>query len=53
MEALHEIGAIDKQTMPEFDESCLAPCRLLLGEIRARCASVSTCRSQFLPVART
>jgi len=25
MEALHEIGAIDKQTMREFDESCLTP----------------------------
>ncbi len=23
MEALHEMGAIDKQTMREFDESCL------------------------------
>lgn len=25
MEALHEVGAIDKQTMREFDESCLTP----------------------------
>jgi putative transcriptional regulator len=25
MEALHEIGAIDKQTMREFDETCLMP----------------------------
>ena len=24
MEGLHEVGAIDKQTMREFDESCLA-----------------------------
>lgn len=25
MEALHEVGAIDKQTMREFDETCLSP----------------------------
>ncbi|MCL2898143.1 helix-turn-helix domain-containing protein [Brenneria tiliae] len=25
MDALHEVGAIDKQTMREFDEACLAP----------------------------
>ena len=25
MEALHDVGAISKQTMREFDESCLAP----------------------------
>lgn len=25
MEALHEINAIDKQTMREFDEACLTP----------------------------
>ncbi|MFC7409853.1 helix-turn-helix domain-containing protein [Hydrogenophaga atypica] len=25
MEALHEVGAIGKQTMREFDESCLTP----------------------------
>ena len=25
MEGLHEIGAIDKQTMREFDEACLTP----------------------------
>jgi putative transcriptional regulator len=29
MEALHEIGAIDKQTMREFDETCLTPVRML------------------------
>ena len=27
MEALHEVGAIDKQTLREFDESCLTPVR--------------------------
>lgn len=25
MEALREVGAIDKQTMREFDEACLSP----------------------------
>lgn len=25
MEALHEIGAVNKQTMREFDAACLAP----------------------------
>ena len=25
MEALHEVGAINKQTMREFDETCLTP----------------------------
>lgn len=25
MEALHEIGAVDTQTMCQFDESCLSP----------------------------
>ena len=29
MEALHEIGAIEKQTMREFDEACLDPVRVL------------------------
>lgn len=25
MEALHDVGAINKQTMREFDETCLSP----------------------------
>jgi len=29
MEALHDMGAIDKQTMREFDEACLTPIRAL------------------------
>ena len=29
MEALHDVGAIDKQTMREFDEACLTPIRAL------------------------
>ena len=32
METLHEFGAIDKQTMREFDEACLTPVRLLSPE---------------------
>jgi len=32
MEALHEAGAIDKQTMREFDKACLAPVRVLSPE---------------------
>ncbi len=29
MEALHEIGWVDKQTMREFDEACLTPVHVL------------------------
>jgi len=29
MEALHAVGAIDKQTMRSFDEACLTPVRPL------------------------
>ena len=32
MEALHEIGAVDKQTMREFDEACLTPIQVLVPE---------------------
>lgn len=36
MEALHEMGAIDKQTMREFDDACLTPVEPLSPEaIRA------------------
>lgn len=36
MEGAHEIGAIDKQTMREFDEACLSPAPALRPEeIRA------------------
>lgn len=36
MEALHEAGAVDKQTMRRFDEACLTPIRPLKPEeIRA------------------
>lgn len=40
MEALHDIGAIYKQTISEFDEACLTPLHVLAAEenkaIRAR-----------------
>jgi putative transcriptional regulator len=29
MEALHRVGAIDKQTMRRFDDACLTPVRPL------------------------
>ena len=32
MEALHAVGAVDKQTMREFDDSCLTPVRVLSPE---------------------
>jgi len=36
MEALHEVGAVDKQTMREFDAACLTPVITLAPEeIRA------------------
>ncbi len=36
MEALHDVGAIDKQTMRHFDDACLTPIRTLMpDEIKA------------------
>ncbi|WP_396434296.1 helix-turn-helix domain-containing protein [Limnohabitans sp.] len=32
MEALHEVGALDRQTMREFDETCLTPIEMMLPE---------------------
>ncbi|MDP4029301.1 MAG: DNA-binding protein [Gallionella sp.] len=32
MEALHDVGAINKQTMREFDEACLTPVHTLSPE---------------------
>src|SRR5258705_13608254 len=29
MEALHKVGAIDKQTMRHFDDACLTPVQML------------------------
>lgn len=36
MEALHEVGGIDKQTQRDFDDACLTPVKSLTAEeIRA------------------
>jgi len=32
MEALHEVGAVNKQTMREFDAACLAPIQVMSPE---------------------
>ena len=32
MEALHAVGAVDKRTMREFDDSCLMPVQVLSPE---------------------
>jgi putative transcriptional regulator len=32
IEALHEVGAVDRQTMREFDETCLTPIEVMLPE---------------------
>jgi len=32
MEALHEIGAVNKQTMREFDAACLTPIQVMSPE---------------------
>jgi putative transcriptional regulator len=32
MEALHSIGAVDKQTMREFDDACLTPVEAFSGD---------------------
>jgi len=32
MQAVHEVGAIDKQTMREFDAACLTPVHVLTGD---------------------
>jgi putative transcriptional regulator len=36
MEALHEINAIDKQTMRRFDEVCLTPVQI--ADAQAHCS---------------
>ena len=35
MEALHDVGAIDKQTMREFDDACLTPVQMSPEEIKS------------------
>lgn len=56
MEALHEIGAVDKQTMREFDEACLTPVLMLapeeIREIRLRERISQPVFARYLNVSR-
>lgn len=45
MEALHGVGAIDKQTLREFDQSCLAPATPMAPD-RIRALRERECLSQ-------
>jgi putative transcriptional regulator len=50
MKALHEVGAIDKQTMREFDETCLIPALPMLDEKKIKkCAknTLTKTRSEY------
>ena len=48
MEALHQVGALDKQTMREFDDACLTPARYNRRK-SAPSASGKRCRSRCSP----
>ena len=56
MEALHDIDAVDNQTMREFDEACLTPIRALSPEeikaIRARERISQPVFARYLNVSR-
>ncbi len=56
MESLHEIGAIDKQTMREFDGACLTPVRPISPEeirlIRLRENLSQTVFARYLNVSK-
>lgn len=49
MEGLFEIGAIDKQTMREFDEGCLTAVETMTRRKSAPFGSVNLFLSQFFP----
>ncbi len=49
MEALHEIGAISKTTMREFDEACLKPVKPLTPEDIRALRGVSAARNIKAP----
>jgi putative transcriptional regulator len=57
MEALHDVGAIDKQTMRRFDDACLTPIRPLGPEeikaIREREHVSQTVFANYLNVTST
>ncbi len=54
METLHEAGAIDKQTMRQFDEACLTPVRPMtpdeIKQIREREKVSQTVFANYLNV---
>ena len=50
MEALRDIGAVDKQTMREFDEACLTQCKFSPRRRSKRYACASMSPSRCLPV---
>jgi putative transcriptional regulator len=56
MESLHEIGAIDKKTMRDFDDACLTPIRILSPEeirlIRLRENLSQTVFARYLNVSK-
>jgi len=50
MEALHEIGAVNKQTMREYDAACLAPMQVMSpDEIRELRSQERHSRQDFVP----
>jgi len=56
MEALHDIGAVDKQTMREFDEACLTQVQVLepheIKELRLREISSQPVFARYLNVSK-
>ena len=56
MEALHEVGAISRQTMREFDEACLTPVRVLspaeIKSIRLRECTSQPVFARYLNVSK-
>ena len=57
MEALHEVGAIEKQTMREFDDACLTPVHVLnpdeIKSIRVREHISQPVFARYLNVSKT
>ena len=56
-EALYEVGAVDKQTMREFDEACLTPVRVsqsdeIRGSAHAGAPFPSRCSPRYLNVSK-
>jgi putative transcriptional regulator len=49
MEGFYQSGAIDKQTMREFDDACLTAVEPMPPRKSAQSGSANTCRNQSLP----